>query len=92
MNYRVVVIDPHASIADDFAHIPESRVITFGKQDSTDLFPGAGTDLTSATELTATLFKSVLADQFNPRLDRLLRFSLFTLMTCLLYTSPSPRD
>lgn len=81
MNYRVVVIDPHASIADDFAHIPENKIITFGKQDSTDLFPGAGTDLTSATELTATLFKSVLADQFNPRLDRLLRFSLFTLMT-----------
>lgn len=81
MNYRVVVIDPHASIADDLAYIPESRVITFGKQDSAELFPGAGTDLTSATELTATLFKSVLADQFNPRLDRLLRFSLFTLMT-----------
>lgn len=81
MNYRVVVIDPHASLADDFAHIPENKVITFGKQDSAELFPGAGTDLTSATELTATLFKSVLADQFNPRLDRLLRFSLFTLMT-----------
>ena len=81
MNYRVIVIDPHASIADDFAHIPENKVITFGKQDSTDLFPGAGTDLTSATELTATLFKSVLDDQFNARLDRLLRFSLFTLMT-----------
>jgi hypothetical protein len=81
MNYRVVVIDPHASIAEDLEHIPETRVITFGKQDSADLFPGAGTDLTSATELTATLFKSVLADQFNPRLDRLLRFSLFTLMT-----------
>lgn len=81
MNYRVVVIDPHASLADDFAHIPEHRVITFGKQDSAELFPGAGTDLTSATELTATLFKSVLSDQFNPRLDRLLRFSLFTLMT-----------
>lgn len=81
MNYRVVVIDPHASIADDFAHISDRQVISFGKQDSTDLFPGAGTDLTSATELTATLFKSVLADQFNPRLDRLLRFSLFTLMT-----------
>lgn len=81
MNYRVVVIDPHASLADDFSHIPESKIITFGKQDSAELFPGAGTDLTSATELTATLFKSVLGDQFNPRLDRLLRFSLFTLMT-----------
>jgi hypothetical protein len=81
MNYRVVVIDPHASISEDLSYIPETKVVTFGKQDSTDLFPGAGTDLTSATELTATLFKSVLADQFNPRLDRLLRFSLFTLMT-----------
>jgi len=81
VNYRVIVIDPHASIADDFAHIPDNKIITFGKQDNTDLFPGAGTDLTSATELTATLFKSVLADQFNPRLDRLLRFTLFTLMT-----------
>ncbi len=80
-NYRVVVIDPHASISEDFTHIDDSKIITFGKQDSTDLFPGAGTDLTSATELTATLFKSILADQFNPRLDRLLRFSLFTLMT-----------
>ncbi len=81
MNYRVIVIDPHASISDDLTHIPETKVITFGKKDSTELFPGAGTDLTSATELTATLFKSVLAEQFNPRLDRLLRFSLFTLMT-----------
>lgn len=81
MNYRVVIIDPHASLAEDFDNVPEKRIITFGKQDSTDLFPGAGTDLTSATELTATLFKSVLGDQFNARLDRLLRFSLFTLMT-----------
>ncbi len=81
MNYRVVVIDPHASLADDFEHLPDSKVISFGKQDNADLFPGAGTDLTSATELTSTLFKSILSDQFNPRLDRLMRFSLFTLMT-----------
>lgn len=86
MNYRVVVIDPHASIAEDFAHIPDKRVITFGRQDSADLFPGADTDLTSATELTATLFKSVLADQFNSRLDRLLRYTLFVLMTAQTMT------
>lgn len=79
--YRIVVIDPHASLVDDFSHLPDSTVITFGKSDSTDLFPGAGTDLTAATELTASLFKSILADQFNPRVDRLLRFSLFALMT-----------
>lgn len=81
MNYRVVVIDPHAALAEDVAHIPQRRVITFGTQDGADLFPGAGTDLTSATELTATLFKSVLGPQFNARLDHLLRYTLFTLMT-----------
>lgn len=81
MNYRVIVVDPHASLADDFAHINDKSIITFGKQDSTELFPGAGTDLTAATELTATLFKSLLAEQFNPRLDRLLRYTLFALMT-----------
>lgn len=81
MNYRVVVIDPHASLADDFSQLSDTKVIAFGKNDSAELFPGAGTDLTSATELTATLFKEVLGDQFNPRLDKLLRFSLFVLMT-----------
>ncbi|MEI6481628.1 MAG: DUF87 domain-containing protein [Candidatus Saccharibacteria bacterium] len=80
-NYRVVVIDPHASLAEDFNHIDDSIVINFGKNDSTELFPDARTDLTAATELTATLFKSLLTDQYNPRLDRLLRFSLFVLMT-----------
>lgn len=86
MNYRVVVIDPHASIAEDFKAISEQRVITFGAQDGADLFPGAGADLTSATELTATLFKSVLGDQFNARLDRLLRYTLFILMTAQAMT------
>lgn len=86
MNYRVVVIDPHASIVEDFKTITEQRVITFGLQDGADLFPGAGTDLTSAAELTAALFKSVLNDQFNSRLDRLLRYTLFVLMTAQTMT------
>ena len=84
--YRVIVIDPHASLADDLAHVANQKVITFGRQDGADLFPGAGTDLTAATELTSTLFRSILADQFNARLDRLLRYSLFMLMTAQTMT------
>lgn len=86
LNYRVIIVDPHASLADDFTHIEDKKVITFGMQDGADLFPGAGTDLTAATELTSTLFKSVMADQFNARLDRLLRYSLFSLMTAQTMT------
>lgn len=81
MNYRIIVIDPHASLAENFGHISKKKIITFGEKDNTDLFPDANTDLSSATELTATLFKSILNKQYNPKLDKLLRFSLFTLMT-----------
>lgn len=80
MNYRVIVIDPHASLAQDFAAIPNTKVVNFSGE-SAELFAGAGADISAATELTATLFKSLLADQFNARLDRLLRFSLYVLFT-----------
>jgi hypothetical protein len=81
-NYRVIVIDPHASLEDDLSGIPESTVINFkGHGQETELFAGAGTDVQAATELTGTLFKSLLSDQHNPKLERVLRFSLYVLMT-----------
>lgn len=81
-HYRVVVIDPHASLEEDLAGIEGSHVLNFkGQDESTELFASAGTDISAATELTGTLFKSLLADQHNPKLERLLRFSLFVLMT-----------
>jgi nicotinamide riboside kinase len=80
--YRVVVIDPHASLEDDLSAIAHANVVRFkGQEDSAELFAGAGTDVSAATELTGTLFKSLLADQFNPKLERTLRFSLYVLMT-----------
>lgn len=84
-NYRVIVIDPHNALADDLAYIPDNKVINFSSE-STELFGGSATDISAATELTATLFKSLLADQFNPKLDRLLRFSLFVLLTAQTMT------
>lgn len=80
--YRVVVIDPHASLEDDLGGIAGCNVIRFkGQDDGAELFAGAGTDISAATELTGTLFKSLLADQYNPKLERVLRFSLYVLMT-----------
>ncbi len=81
-NYHVVVVDPHASLEDDLASIANANIIRFkGQDDSAELFAGAGTDVSAATELTGTLFKSLLADQHNPKLERTLRFSLYVLMT-----------
>jgi hypothetical protein len=79
-NLRIVIIDPHASLQADLAHLENTKIVNFTSE-SAELFSDAATDLTAATELTATLFSSLLGDQFNPRLDRTLRFSLFVLFT-----------
>ncbi|MEO6761041.1 MAG: DUF87 domain-containing protein [Candidatus Saccharimonadales bacterium] len=80
-NYRVVVIDPHAALEDDLSSINGSHIVNFKGQESAELFGGAGTDISAAVELTGALLKSLLAEQFNPKLERMLRFSLFVLMT-----------
>lgn len=79
-NYRIIIIDPHASLVHDFEYLQDKKVINFTNE-STGLFPEGSTDVTAATELTATLFKSLIGDQYTPRLERLLRFSLFVLFT-----------
>jgi len=85
--YRVVVIDPHASLENDLQHINGNNIIRFKNgDDSAELFAGAGTDISAATELTGTLFKSLLADQYSPKLERVLRFSLYVLMTAQVMT------
>jgi len=81
-NYRVIVIDPHASLEQDLKGIQDSTVINFkGQDDGAELFGGTGTDISAATELTGTLFKSLLSEQHNPKLERVLRFALYVLMT-----------
>lgn len=81
-SYRVIVIDPHDSLKDDLGGIAGSNVVSFkSEDDAAELFAGQGTDISAATELTGTLFKSLLSDQHNPKLERVLRFSLYVLMT-----------
>lgn len=81
-NYKLIVIDPHASLEDDLRDVADSSVVNFkGQNDGAELFGGAGTDISAATELTGTLFKSLLNEQHNPKLERVLRFALYVLMT-----------
>jgi hypothetical protein len=80
MNYRVVVIDPHNALADDFAYLPDKKIINFNSE-STQLFSGGSSDITAATELTTTLFKSLMDDASSAKIDRVLRFSLYVLFT-----------
>lgn len=80
INYRVVVIDPHASLEQDLQYLPSTKVINFSGE-TTQLFPSATTDISAATELTTTLLKSLMSENASPRLERVLRFSLYVLFT-----------
>lgn len=87
-NYKVIVIDPHASLAEDLAGVEGFKNIDF-KDSSTDLFPDANSDVSAATELTATLFKSLMADSYNPKLETVLKFSLLVLLTAQAMSLPN---
>jgi hypothetical protein len=78
LNYRVVVIDPHASLEHDLKQLPSTKVVNFSGE-TAQLFPKSTTDVSAATELTTTLLLSLMASAPSARLERVLRFSLFVL-------------
>lgn len=78
--YKIVVIDPHSSLENDIGGI--STVIDFkSKEDSIDLFINNSDDIISSTELLLELFKSLISDQYNSKLERVLRHSIHILLT-----------
>ena len=78
--YKVVVIDPHAALENDIGGI--GKVIDFNSNlDSIDLFINKNDDIVSSTELLLDLLKSLIADQYNSKLERVLRHSIHLLLT-----------
>ncbi len=81
LKYKVIVIDPHAAMEDDIGGLDDTAVIDFKKvEDSANLFMNSGKDIVTSTELILTLFKSLIADLYNSKLERVLRHSIYTLL------------
>lgn len=77
--YKFVVIDPHASLENDVGGI--GKVIDFKSNlDSIDLFMNNSNDIVASTELLLELLKSLIADQYNSKLERVLRHSIHLLL------------
>lgn len=78
--YKVVVIDPHASLEGDIGGL--GKVIDFEQeQDSVDLFSNSSNDVVASTELLLDLFHTLMKDQYNSKLERVLRHSIHMLLT-----------
>ena len=76
-DYRIVLIDPHANLYPQFLNLPSKINFDFVRK-SCDLFP-AFSQPKIATELTILLFKTLLKDQFNAKLERVLKYVVFVL-------------
>ena len=78
--YKVVVIDPHSALEQDIGGM--GKVIDFKNSlDSIDLFINNNDDIVASTELLLDLLKSLIADQYNSKLERVLRHSIYLLLT-----------
>lgn len=78
--YKVVMIDPHASMENDIGGL--GKVIDFkNESDSIDLFINkSDDDIISEAESLLELLKSLIADQYNSKLERVLRHSIHLLL------------
>jgi GTPase SAR1 family protein len=79
--YKIVVIDPHAAIEDDIGGIDGSNVIDFKTEEaSINLFMNGTDDILSSTESIMSIFKNIISDRYNSRLERVLRYSVHLLL------------
>ena len=74
----MVVIDPHANLYSHFTDLKSNKNNFDFINNACDLFPGFS-EPKIATELTILLFKTLLKDQFNAKMERVLKYVLFTL-------------
>mgnify|MGYP002570798535 CR=1 FL=1 len=79
--YKVVVIDPHCAMEDDIGGLEDTKVVDFKtEEDSINLFMNGTDDILSSTESIIDIFKNIIADRYNSRLERVLRFSIHLLL------------
>lgn len=81
LKYKVVVIDPHAAIEEDIGGLEGSDVIDFKTDESSmNLFTNSSEDILSSTESIISIFKNIIADKYNSKLERVLRYSIHLLL------------
>ena len=81
LKYKIIVIDPHASIEDDIGGLSKSKILNFlNVNSSVDLFSSDNTDIVASTEMIISLFKTLIADQYNSKIERLLRYVAYILL------------
>lgn len=82
IKYKFIVIDPHSSIEEDIGGLDDCKVLDFKTdEDSINLFVNRADNLISSTESIIEIFKNIIKDKFNSKLERVLRYSIYLLLS-----------
>ena len=76
--YHLLVIDPHANLQNDIGGLANAEIFDF-ENNSLDLF-GLENNL-MAVEMLVSLFENLMAEQYNPKLERVLRNTVSLLLS-----------
>lgn len=78
---KIIVIDPHSSIEEDIGGLESTTVIDMKqKETSCDLWINSKENASSGTEIILTILKNIFGEQFNSKLERVLRHSVYLLL------------
>ncbi len=78
---KVIVIDPHGSLENDIGGLENTEVINMKeKENTTDLWINSDENVSSSTEIILTILKSIFGEQYNSKLERVLRHSVYLLL------------
>ncbi len=81
LKHKVVIIDPHSAIEEDIGGLADTDVIDFKTNESSvDLFVNSSQDIISTVESIMSIFKNIIADKYNSKLERVLRYSIHLLL------------
>ena len=89
--YKFIIIDPHASLEYDIGGL--GKVIDFKDTlNSINLFSSNKKDIIEETELLLELLKNLIKDQYNSKLERVLRHSIYLLLTANTFNFENLRN
>lgn len=80
-NVRLLVIDPHDALRQEIGGLPKTKVFDFSTTNtSINLFNASSRDIIASIDTVLSLIKTLIGSQYNAKLERLARASIYTLV------------
>ena len=86
-DYKIIMIDPHGAIIDELQNMKDMRLVDMKTQStSIDLMLNSRELCNTNTEILIEIFKDLFGKEYNSKLERVLRHSIYLLLKLEMLT------